>query len=360
MAKATKLPSGAWRVQASKTVNGVTVRKSFTVHPDEFGGGSTGSRKAKDKAELLARNWRLSKKVESRSKPILKDALMCYIEDRRNVFSERTYYDYKKMIKFFNPILDINVENLTNEDIQRLVNEWSVRLTKKTINNRLGLLYATLKYLKVDVDFNISLSNSKNPSKIVTSPDTDQVKLLYDNAKGNYKAVIALAAFGTLRCGEIAALKQKDIFREDNSIFVHADMVKAENANGETIIIYKDHPKTNPSVRIVELPDFVIKLLPESDDPESFVFSEYSLYELTNKFTRLRNKLGLKCSLHSLRHYAASFRSDLQIPRKYIEQAGGWQRDSKILQQVYDNKLASSSKKYAKLANDFVEENFHK
>ena len=40
MATARKLPSGAWRTQASKTIDGRYVRKSFTVHPDECGGDS--------------------------------------------------------------------------------------------------------------------------------------------------------------------------------------------------------------------------------------------------------------------------------------------------------------------------------
>lgn len=44
MAKAKKLPSGNWRVQASKVIDGKQVRKSFTA-PD------------KRKAELQAAQW---------------------------------------------------------------------------------------------------------------------------------------------------------------------------------------------------------------------------------------------------------------------------------------------------------------
>mgnify|MGYP003289537081 CR=1 FL=1 len=356
MAKATKLPSGAWRVQVSKTVKGVVVRKSFTVHPDDFGGDS---RKAKDKAELLARKWRLSKKAENRSKPTLKKAMEQYIDDHKNTISGSTYRGYCQYIKFYDQLLDCNIERIESEDIQRLVNKWSVKLTKKTIKNRLSFLYATLKYFGIENDFDIGLSDSKNPSKKVLAPETDEVKLLFDNAEGSYKAVIALAAFGTLRRGEIAALKQKDIDRENNIISVHADMIETIDESGKPVIIYKNHPKTHSSIRIVELPDFVMELLPVSNDPESFVF-EFGLNELTKKFMKLRKKVGLTCSLHSLRHYAASFRSDLQIPAKYIEEAGGWRHDSKVLKQVYDNRLAATSKKYAKLANDFVEENFYR
>ena len=46
MAKAKKLPSGSWRVQASITLDGNLIRRSFTAA-------------SKDKAELLAKEWQV-------------------------------------------------------------------------------------------------------------------------------------------------------------------------------------------------------------------------------------------------------------------------------------------------------------
>ena len=54
MANAQKLPSGAWRTQATKTINGKKVRKSFTVTAEECGGDS---KKAKALSERNAREW---------------------------------------------------------------------------------------------------------------------------------------------------------------------------------------------------------------------------------------------------------------------------------------------------------------
>ena len=56
MAKAQKLPSGAWRTQVSKKVNNKTIRKSFTVHPKDCGNDS---KMAKKLSELYAREWSL-------------------------------------------------------------------------------------------------------------------------------------------------------------------------------------------------------------------------------------------------------------------------------------------------------------
>lgn len=60
MASAKKLPSGAWRTQAAKTIGGKKITKSFTVHPKDCGGDS---RKAKTQSEMRAREWQLE--VES-------------------------------------------------------------------------------------------------------------------------------------------------------------------------------------------------------------------------------------------------------------------------------------------------------
>ena len=79
MANAKKLPSGSWRCRVKKVIDGQTVTKSFTVSPDDCGGDS---KKAKAKAELMAREWQISQQRALRESPILSDALLKYIDDR--------------------------------------------------------------------------------------------------------------------------------------------------------------------------------------------------------------------------------------------------------------------------------------
>ena len=96
MASAKKLPSGAWRTQITKYINGKRVVKSFTVSPKETRGDW---RKAKKQSEFLARQWQLSQEYnETFSKPV-RDALEEYIEDRSQVLSPRTIYDYRRREK---------------------------------------------------------------------------------------------------------------------------------------------------------------------------------------------------------------------------------------------------------------------
>lgn len=347
MAKAKLLPSGAYRVQATRIINGKRIVKSFTVNPKETQGDW---RMAKKKAELLAQEWQLSTDRELSSAATVLKALNNYIDSRRKVLSPRTIADYEKMMKFYGSMLDMVATDVTSADIQALINEWSVDLSKKTITNRVNFLTAALDLAGVDKRFKLRFP--KSISKEVQAPDIDDLKLILMNCSDRFKPLILLAAFGSLRRGEIAALKQKDILRDLSSIHVHADMVQSSEG-----IIYKDMPKTAGSVRVIQLPKNIIELLPFSDDPEAFVF-DYTINAITSEFTRLRNKCSLDCSFHTLRHFAASFRSDLGIPSKYIEEVGGWKNESSVLKKVYDNKLNSSRKKYGQMAADYFEEQF--
>lgn len=353
MADAKRLPSGSWRCRAKKVIDGQTVTKSFTVSPDEFGGDPrTASKKAKDKAELLARNWRLTQERYERESPIVSDALLKYIDERSKVLSPVSVKTYLAYIPYFDNIKDMYVSDVDTPTVQRLINDMAVCVAPKTIKSRIGFLLSVLDYAGNDRRFKLRYPQAKK--RELTTPDHEDVYRLIAAADSKIKPVICLAAFGTLRRGEIAALKQKDISRDMRLISVHADMVLDKDNH----FVYKDMPKTYGSVRSVQLPEDIIRLLPESDNPEDFVFS-LSPTAITRRFEKLRDRLGLhEIRFHDLRHFAASFRSDLGIPQKYIEFDGGWTSESKTLSSVYDNVLASSRKKYSQMVNEFIDDKF--
>lgn len=353
MADAKRLPSGSWRCRAKKVIDGQTVTKSFTVSPDEFGGDPrTASKKAKDKAELLARNWRLTQERYERESPIVSDALLKYIDERSKVLSPVSVKTYLAYIPYFDSIKDMYVSDVDTPTVQRLINDMAVCVAPKTIKSRIGFLLSVLDYAGNDRRFKLRYPQAKK--RELTTPDYEDVFRLIAAADSKLKPVICLAAFGTMRRGEIAALKQKDISRDMRIISIHATMVLDKNNK----FVYKDMPKTSGSVRSVQLHEDIIRLLPESDNPEGFVFT-LSPTAITRRFEKLRPKLGLQhIRFHDLRHFSASFRSDIGIPKKYIELEGGWESDSKVLSDVYDNPLESSRKKYSKMVNDFIDDKF--
>lgn len=348
MANAKKLPSGAWRTQSAKTINGKVVRKSFTVHPDQMGGNS---REAKEQSELLARQWVLDSKNNKIHGLTIKEAVEGYIKDRNKVLSPSTIRGYRLILDALEPIWNIYTSDIETPVIQSLVNEWSMVLTAKTIRNRIALLLSVLDYNNIDKKFKIRYP--QNVSKKVLSPDIEDVQALIKAAKGDMVPIIYLTAFGSLRRGEVAGLREQDISRDECSVTINGDMVLG--SDGWT---YKPFPKTQGSVRTVQLPKFVIDSIPTKEKPKEFIFT-LTPAAITDRFRRLAEKLQLPYTLHSLRHFAASFRSDLNIPKKYIQEVGGWSgSDSVVLDRVYDNTMDSSRKKYTQIANKFIEDNF--
>lgn len=354
MANAKKLPSGAWRVNACKTINGKKVYKSFTVHPREC---RDDSRKAKSLCESKAKEWQLSKKKELARGLTVKGAVESFLEDRSRVYKPSTISGYKKILKAFAPIWDMPIEDIDNDFLQKMANDWGDVYKTKTIKNRMTLLLEVLQKKGVDrSQFDIDYPKAKriNKSKVVTAPDLPVVKDLIDNAPDTLRAIIYLAAFGGLRRGEIAGLRGCDISKDMCSITINGDLTYDEDNN----LVYNDLAKTDESIRTIFLPKFILDALPTSENPNDYIFG-LTPNAITDRFRRLAQKLGYNCTLHSLRHYAASFRSDLMIPRKYIEEVGGWKKGSQVLQKYYDNTLDTSRIEFTKVANTYIEETFN-
>lgn len=343
MANAKKLPSGAWRTQASKVINGKKVRKSFTVHPNETNGDS---RKAKALSEMQAREWQFDAEDVETYGITIKQAMENYISDRSKVLSPSTITNYRRFLPYFESLWDVSITDIKTPQIQQIINEWSVSVKRKTIQNRISFLLSVLDYCDCDKKF--KLRYPQNTSKAIKSPDLEDVQMLIDNADEDFKPILYLAAFGGLRRGEICALKQEDISRDMCTVFVHADIVLEGHK-----WVYKPFPK-NAQNGTIQLPKFVIDALPSTDD---YIF-DMNPNMLSHKYDKLKNRLGLQFNFHSLRHFAASFRSDLGIPSKYIEEVGRW-KNSKVLKKVYDNTLNSSRKKYTQMSNKYLEENFN-
>lgn len=354
MASAQKLDSGSWRCRATITINGAKITQSFTVSPDEFPGSSPkeASKKARNQAELLAREWQISHATMRKNGKTVGEAIQSYIDNRLNILSPTTLRGYRtdqRMLAFLN---DIYTQDVDTEMLQSIINEWTPRLSPKTIRSRIKFLLSVLDYVGIDKKFRV-----KYPAmieKATSAPDHEEVSKLLENSSGVFKAIICVAAFGGLRRGEIASLKEKDIIRDMSMIYVHSDLVRKLDGGGYE---YKDSAKTPKSTRTVHMPREVIDMIPQSDDPEAYVLP-IRPDKITRRFMRLRNKLGINCTFHDLRHYAASMRSDLGLSSKYVKDQLGWTEKSKIYHEVYDDTLKSEASKFNKITNAFISENF--
>lgn len=348
MATARKLPSGAWRTQASKTIDGRYVRKSFTVHPDECGGDS---KKAKALSEKIARDWVLNTETEQNFTTVSR-AIDLYIKDRSSVLSPSTIADYERMPKHFERLLPLDANDITAQDIQATINDMAVNgLNARTIKNRVFFLVSALNYVGVDKKFKLRFPSQIKPN--LAPPEPTEFKRLLEMATDEEKLTIILAGLYTLRRGEIAGLCGEDLLWDLNSIYVHTSRVQ----NDKKEWIRRDMPKNLNSVRVIQIDPEIMQLFPKVG-PKEYVIS-LNPNEITKHFIRLRKKACVDCRFHDLRKYAASIRAEM-MPSKYVEKAGGWRKGSTVLSTIYDKPFKEKESEYAKKFNQAVVEEYGK
>ena len=179
-------------------------------------------------------------------------------------------------------------------------------------------------------------------------PTTEDVFRLIETANGHLKTAILLAAFCGLRRSEIVALDSSDL----NGNVLHVQRAAVFNENNEIVV---KSPKTYQSDRFVTVPDIVLAHIADI----SGLICPMKLYSLTRHFIALRDRLGLSCRFHDLRHYYASFQHAIDVPDAYIMQSGGWKSDS-ILKSVYRNTLDDERRRNDKKINTFLTQSANK
>lgn len=330
MSKAKKLPSGNWRVQAQITVDGITIRKSFT-HSE------------RRKAELAATAWQSGVQQEQIENITLAAAYERYISAKENVLSPSTIRNYKILSNnALQDIMQIKLERLNNEIIQRSINQFAATHSPKTVRNCHGLLSAVLTMFRPDFTL-----HTKLPQKVKTAmfiPTDEVIRNLMSAVKDTSLEVpVLLAAFGALRCGEICALTSDDVF--DKGIHVNKSMVC--DSEGKWHI---KPPKTVSSDRYVELPPFVIEQLQEKNG-RIVNLTPHTISTNFNRFLRQHNIPHFR--FHDLRHYNVSILHAMGIPDKYIMAQGGWSTNY-TMQNVYNHIMSDKQTKFAKrISNHF-------
>lgn len=328
MATAKKLPSGAYNVRVySHTENSKKIYESFTAD-------------TKAEAELKASEWQHQKSRRVRADLTVKEAIEGYIKAKEGVLSPSTVRGYYKMLRNnFDLIGRRQIRKLTSEDLQIFISCLSREMSPKSVRNIYALLTASFALYAPDLSFKVSLPKKVNKRPI--SPSDGDIQALFKAASPELKKCIALAAFGSLRRGEICALTFGDI--EGNTVHITKDMV--QDKDNQWVI--KNMPKTSDSIRDVSYPDEVIELLGHGEKEEK-VIKYQNPGSITQCFTKLRNRLGLDIHFHSLRAYFCSIGAVLNIPTNYLEDFGGWKRGSAVMKEHYQNNIVSMSEVYAK------------
>lgn len=329
MGKAVKLKSGSWRVQVFshyELVGGERKRRvrSFTAA-------------TKAEAERMAAQFAADKTRLDGGGYTIGEAVDRYITSKEPVLSPSTIRSYMAYRKKLREVEALRVDTLTSTDLQTWVSALSRSHSAKYVKNIYALVISAVSVIS-DRSYRVTLPTRKPLTYNV--PTDEEVKALMDNAREDIRLAVALAAVGTLRRGEICALRHRDVYRDKQAVFIHSDMILDKN----NAWVYKDIPKTSDSVRWVSLPEEVLNMI-EDGDPDEYIIGSTPA-AVSDAFARLRDRLGLKCRFHDLRHYAASILHAIGVPDQYIMERGGWSTDG-TLKAVYRNTLADQSKIYS-------------
>lgn len=278
--KIEKLSSGSYRIK--KMINGQVFRATFNHVPTE-------SEITVKVAEFI-----------SKSSPVKGGAfglcLASYVRSKDNVLSPSTIVYYKQSGRVLPEwFLNKDISEITQIDIQTVINDYAKDHAPKTVKNINGVISAVMKMYRPNFIYHISLPLNK--PYVPQLPSRDDVAKILEAAEGTeYHIAFQLGILG-LRRGEIIALEMTDL---DGDVLT-IDKSKALSVDGSYKV--KNTPKTVSSIRSIRLPDKLV----EEIQHQGYIFRGYP-NTICKNLHRIQDKLGIpRCRFHDLRHYFVSY-----------------------------------------------------
>lgn len=249
-----------------------------------------------------------------------------YVDMKRNVLSPRTVKEYveiaRRLPEWF---CSLPVSDISQIEINRLVNELSRDKAPKTVRNYHGFVSAILGVYHANLKISTTLPQKLKIEPYV--PSQGDIKSILTEAKGTqYEIPIMLACYG-MRRSEICALELSDL---DGDV-VHIDKAMVLNENREWVI---KSTKTTESTRNIVIPLELAEMIRK----QGYVYRGHP-NAISDFLLKTEKRLGIPhFSIHKLRHYFASRMSELGVPEADILKMGGWETDH-VMKSVYRHSM---------------------
>ena len=340
MATARKLPSGNYRVlEYSHMENGKRKYVPFTAP-------------TKKESEFMAAVFKAEQHHESNAGPTVSEAIDTYIESKRHVLSPSTIMGYKSIQRnAFPELMKLRSRDLTDAVIQKAVSTHAINHVAKSTRNAFGLLSAAVGMV---YKLKLTASFQQKKKKPLFIPTSEQIKEMLDMTKGTvmYTVILMSAALGWRR-SEMCAVEWKDFNFKKKTVHISKAIVPDENFNW-----VEKGTKSESGDRVLkDLPDYLIDHLKSLPHDGKKVITGITPSAISDRFSTIRDKIGIKCRLHDLRHYNASIMLALGVPDKYaMERMGHSTAD--MLKRVYQHVMGDKSDEVAKTISNKMTDTF--
>lgn len=330
-----KLPSGMYRCQV--TVNG----KRVSVVEEN---------PAVAQAKAVALRAGIMGGRKKPSSMTVGEAIDRYIESKDAVLSPSTIRGYRSIREnSLGNMGAMRLDELTQEAVQRHINDLAREKTPKYCRNVHGLLSAALAAYRPDFTLHTTL-----PQKVkveIQIPTIEEVKILAEKAKGTkFELPFLLAIWMGLRTSEIRGLTWDCI--EGDALHVKQALVY-----GEAGSVLKT-TKSYSGNRKIRIPPY-IKALIDSQPKNGEYIVRASRNALYKQLCKLCDENGLPhYRFHDLRHVQASVMLALGVPDKYAMERMG-HASTNMLKTVYQHTMKSKSKEVADTVDHFFDEKLH-
>lgn len=182
---------------------------------------------------------------------------------------------------------------------------------------------------------NITIPNSveKPDNKEISYFTEKEIKILKEQIKGEKIENIILFALGTgLRQGEILALKWENVNLEENYIEVKESIKKVyvfDSEGNKELKTITQKPKTKNSLRKVDLPTSIVKILKSIPKTSEYVFCDecglpFSSKTVFGNWKKILTNSGIEYKkFHSLRHTYATMLLTKGVDLKTVQDLMG-------------------------------------
>lgn len=193
-------------------------------------------------------------------------------------------------------------------------------LSAKTVSDVLSLIrriicYASSRgYNTQCTGKELSINQPPKSINVLTQSEQDILYQYLYNHQSERNLGILLCLFTGLRIGEICALEWADISLESGTIYVHQNIQRIqikENRGKKTKVVITT-PKSQCSIRVIPIPDFIISILKSADiERQGYLLTGNKKYleprTMENHFHKILDEISIRrVNFHTLRHTFAT------------------------------------------------------